>query len=153
MKISGDITLAAPRAAVFDRLKDALFFASCVEGVTNLIAVDATHYEAVLETTVAYMKFRFEVSVEVTRVSPPDIIEAKIEGTPLGIVGRMTAISTTRLSETNGQTVLRYVIDATLTGKLGSIGQRVVISKAKDMHERFAERLLAALTAGAQVAQ
>src|SRR6516165_4154400 len=143
MHISGEITLSAPRAEVFDRLKDAFFFTSCVEGVTNLTAIDATHYEAVLETKVAYMTFCFEVSVEVTRVSPPDIIEAKIEGHPLGIVGRLTATSMTQLAETHGQTILRYVIDATLTGKLGSIGQRILIFKAKEMHKQFAERLLA----------
>jgi len=153
MNISGEITVSAPRAEVFDRLKDAFFFTSCVEGVRNLTAIDATHYAAVLDTKVAYMKFRFAVRVEVTRVSPPDIIEAKIEGNPLGIVGRITATSTTRLAETNGQTILRYVIDATLTGKLGSIGQRVLIFKAKEMHKTFAERLLAAFPAGAQAAQ
>jgi carbon monoxide dehydrogenase subunit G len=153
MKFSGEITVSAPRAEVFDRLKDAVFFASCVEGVKNLVAIDATHYAAMLETKVAYMKFCFEVSVEVTRVSPPDIIEAKIEGNPRDIVGRMTATSTTRLAGTNGQTILSYVIDATLTGKLGSIGQRVFIFKAKEMHKQFAKRLLARFTAGAQAAQ
>ena len=99
MKISGEITLAAPREAVFDRLQDAPFFASCIDGVQDLEEIDATHYDAVLETRVAYMKFRFKVSVEVTRLSRPDTIEAKVEGTPLGIVGRMTAISTTHLAE------------------------------------------------------
>jgi carbon monoxide dehydrogenase subunit G len=153
MNISGEITVPAPRAHVFDRLKDAFFFTSCMDGVRNLTAIDATHYEAVLETKVAYMKFCFAVAVEVTRVSPPDIIEAKIEGHPLGIVGRMTATSATQLAETNGQTILRYVIDATLTGKLGSIGQRVIIFKAKEMHKTFAERLLAAFTAGIRAAQ
>ena len=50
MNISGEITVAAPRAAVFDKLKDAPFFASCVEGVKDLKEIDATHYDAVLET-------------------------------------------------------------------------------------------------------
>ena len=43
MNISGEITVAAPRAAVFDKLKDAPFFASCVDGVKDLQAIDATH--------------------------------------------------------------------------------------------------------------
>src|SRR5579862_682274 len=102
MNISGEITVAAPRAAVFDKLKDAPFFASCVDGVKNLQAIDETHYDAVLETKVAYMTFSFKVSVEVTDLSPPDAIEAKVEGTPVGIVGRLTAISRTRLTETDG---------------------------------------------------
>ena len=149
MKITGDVMLPAPREAVFDRLKDAPFFASCVDGVKDLEEVDATHYRAVLETSVAYMKFRFKVAVEVTRMSAPDLIEARIEGTPLGIVGRMTATSTTRLADENGQTRVFYEIDATLTGKLGSIGQPVLKSKAKDMERTFTERMRAAFAAGA----
>src|SRR3954447_10642952 len=87
MKFSGEITVKAPRAAVFNALKDAHFFASCVEGVQDLTEVDPTHYTAVLETRVAYMKFRFKVNVELARIQPPDEIEAKIEGSPLGVVG------------------------------------------------------------------
>ena len=61
----------------------------------DLKEIDSTHYEAVFETRVAYMKFKFNVTVEVTRIDPPGVIEARIEGTPLGIVGRLTAKSTT----------------------------------------------------------
>ena len=147
MNISGEITVPAPRAAVFDKLKDAPFFASCLEGVKDLKEIDATHYDAVLETKVAYMKFSFKVSVEITKLSPPDTIEAKVEGTPIGVVGRLTAISRTHLTESNGQTVVSYSIDSTLAGKLGSIGQPVLKSKAKDMEKKFTERLRAAFAA------
>ena len=149
MKISGEIILAAAREAVFDRLQDAPFFASCIDGVQDLKEIDATQYDAVLETRVAYMKFRFKVSVEVTRLARPDTIEAKVEGTPLGIVGRMTAVSTTRLADDNGQTRLSYDIDATLTGKLGSIDQPVLKAKGKDMEKTFTERMRAAFAAEA----
>ena len=148
MNISGEITVAAPRAAVFDKLKDAPFFASCVDGVKDLHEVDATHYDAVLETKVAYMKFSFKVSVEITNISPPDTIEARVEGTPIGIVGRMTATSRTHLTEAGGQTVVAYSIDSTLAGKLGSIGQPVLKAKAQEMEKKFTERLRAAFAAG-----
>src|SRR5580704_4119758 len=110
MNISGEITVAAPRAAVFDKIKDAAFFASCVDGVKDLKEIDPTHYDAVLETKVAYMTFRFKVSVEVTRISPPDRIEAKIEGTPLGVVGRFTALSITDLIDAGEETLVKYSI-------------------------------------------
>ena len=114
----------------------------------DLQEIDATHYDAVLETKVAYMTFRFKVSVEITTMAPPDVIEAKVEGTPLGMVGRLTAMSRTQLVEADGQTVVRYSIDSTLAGKLGSIGQPVLRSKAKDMEKKFTERLSAAFAAG-----
>ena len=91
MIVSGEITLPAPRAVVFDALQNAPFFASCVEGVRDLKEIDPTHYDAVLETKVAFMKFTFKVSVEVTKLSPPDRIEAKIEGTPLEYPNKIAA--------------------------------------------------------------
>ena len=153
MNVSGEITVDAPRDKVFNALKDAPFFASCVEGVRDLKEIDATHYDAVIEAKVAYMKFSFKVNVEVTRISPPDEIEAKIEGTPLGVVGRLTATSLTRLSETDGRTVVAYSIDTLITGKLGSIGQPVLRAKAKEMEKKFTERLQAAFASGNAEAQ
>jgi uncharacterized protein len=144
MIVTGEITLPAPREIVFQVLQDAPFFASCVEGVRDLKEIDATHYDAVLDTKVAYMNFTFRVSVEVTRLSPPERIEAKIEGTPLGIVGRFIAVSTTDLMDAGSETVVKYAIDANITGKLGSMGQPVLKSKAKEMERKFAEKMRAA---------
>ena len=144
MIVTGEITLPAPRETVFQVLQNAPFFASCVEGVRDLEEIDATHYNAMLETKVAFMKFTFKVSVEVTKLSPPDRIEAKIEGTPLGIVGRMTAVSVTDLIDAGSETLVKYAIDANITGKLGSMGQPVLKAKAKDMEQKFAEKMRAA---------
>ena len=144
MNITGEITVDAPRGAVFKALSDAPFFASCIEGVRDLRAIDDTHFTAVLETRIAYLRFNFKAEVEITQLSSPEHIEAKVVGTPLGIVGRLTATATTRLSEAGGQTLIHYAIDAAITGKLGSMGQPVLKAKAKDMEKHFTERLVAA---------
>jgi carbon monoxide dehydrogenase subunit G len=144
MQFSGEILVAAPRDAVYAKVRDARFFASCVEGVQNLSEIDPDHYTAVLDTKVAYLKFKFNVAVEVVRADPPREIEAKIEGTPLGLVGRLTARSLTRLAEENGATKVSYEVNAALTGKLGSLGQPVLRAKAREMERAFAERMRAA---------
>jgi uncharacterized protein len=144
MKVTGEITVNAPRAAVFDKLRNAKFFASCVEGVGDLNEIDEAHYTAVMETRVAYMKFKFNVSVEVVRISPPSEIEAKVEGTPIGVVGRLTATSMTKLTENGDETKIDYAVESILTGKLGALGQPILASKAKAMEKQFAQRLRAA---------
>jgi carbon monoxide dehydrogenase subunit G len=149
MKFTGDIAIPAPRDAVYAKVRDARFFASCVEGVQELVEIDQDHYTAVLETKVAYLKFKFNVAVEVTRADPPREIAAKIEGTPLGIVGRLTATSVTRLADDGAGTKVSYEIEAALTGKLGSLGQPVLRSKAKEMERIFTERMRAAFTTNA----
>ena len=144
MKFTGEITVKAPRAAVYEKVRDARFFASCVDGVRDLAEIAPDRYAAMFETKVAYMKFSFKVTVEVTRTDPPREIEAKVEGAPLGVVGRMTATSLTTLSEIGDETRIEYAVDAALTGKLGSLGQPVLRSKAREMEKQFAARLAAA---------
>ncbi len=143
MKFSGELTVKAPRAEVYNALRDARAFAACVEGVRELSEIAPDKYAAVFETKVAYMKFSFKVTVEVVRAEPPHEIEAKVEGAPLGIVGRLSATSVTRLTEAGDGTKIAYDVDAALTGKLGSLGQPVLRAKAKEMERQFAARLAA----------
>jgi hypothetical protein len=152
MKFSGELTVKAPRAEVYKAVRDARFFASCVDGVRDLEETAPDTYAAVFETKVAYMKFSFKVSVEVVRADAPNQIEAKVEGTPLGIVGRLTATALTTLSDAGDGTKISYEVEAALTGKLGSLGQPVLRSKAKDMERQFAARLAARFAAPAATA-
>jgi carbon monoxide dehydrogenase subunit G len=144
MKFSGELTVKAPRAEVYKAVRDARFFASCVDGVRDLEETAPDTYAAVFETKVAYMKFSFKVTVAVVSADEPREIEAKVEGTPLGIVGRFTATALTRLAEAGDETKITYEVDAALTGKLGSLGQPVLRAKARDMERQFAVRLAAA---------
>ena len=104
MNVTGEFTVNAPREVVFNTLRDPSSFVRFVDGVSDLKEIDPTHYAAVFETKVAYLKFRFNVTVEVTRMDEPKAIEAKIEGTPLGVVGRLTAKSVTTLTEAGDDT-------------------------------------------------
>ena len=147
MNVSGEFTVKAPRQRVFEAIRDPKSFISLVEGLQDIKEIDPTHYQAVLETKIAYMKFRFNVSVEVTKLEVGEI-GAKVEGTPLGVVGRLTAVATTKLAEAAAdETNVAYSVDATLAGKLGSMGQPVLRSKAKEMEKEFSKRLRAKLGA------
>ena len=148
MEFKGEITVAAPRAEVYARIRDAEFFVSCIEGVRDLEVVDDTHYTAVMESKVAYIKVSFDVSVEVLRDEAPNLIEAKIEGRPIKLAGRLAATSLTRLAEADGGTKISYETELSLTGKLGSLGRPALTAKAKEMEKLFADRLAAAFAEG-----
>jgi len=152
MKFSGELIVEAPREQVFDKLKDARFFASCVEGVRDLKEVSPAAYTATFETKIAYIKFKFEVAVEMTRADRPEAIEAKIEGKPHGIVGRLSATSGASFVEKDGGTAIQYAIEASLTGRLGSIGQPVLKAKAKEMERQFVQNLRNGLNTGVEEA-
>lgn len=152
MKFSGELTVPAAREAVFDRLRDAPFFASCVAGVGELNETTPDHYTARFATRIAYIRFEFEITVEVIRAERPCIIEARIEGKPHGVVGRLSASSSARFEDADGATKVDYNIEATLTGRLGSIGQPVLNSKAKEMEKQFVANLRKAFPGGGEQA-
>jgi carbon monoxide dehydrogenase subunit G len=149
MKFTGEFAVAAPRDVVYGRLNDAPFFASCIEGVCDLQQVDDTHYTAILETRIAYIKFKFSIAVEFVEKIAPEKIVAKAEGTPLGIVGRLTSTASATLRDEGPQTVVVYEMDVSLAGKLGSIGQPVLKSKAKEMERSFVKNINAAFLSDA----
>jgi carbon monoxide dehydrogenase subunit G len=69
MNVTGECTVSASREAVFDKLADPFFFASCFDGVSGLTETGPGRYDASFETTVAYMKFRFKMQVEMVRLA------------------------------------------------------------------------------------
>lgn len=144
MRFAGEFTVAAPRHAVYERLNDAQFFASCLEGVRDMTQVDETRYTATIETKIAYIKFKFAVSVEFVEKVAPEKIVARAEGTPLGVVGRLTSTASASLRDEGRQTIVAYETDLFLAGKLGSIGQPVLKSKAKEMERTFVKNINAA---------
>ena len=143
MNVGGEFTVDAPRDGVFKVLRDAHSFVRFVDGVQDFEQIDPNRYQAVFETKVAYMKFKFAVTVE------PSEIVASIEGKPLSLVSRLTAKSLTLLRDAGPTTEVTYSVEATLAGNLGSIGQPVLRAKAKDMEMEFAEPLLAAFVPAA----
>lgn len=149
MDVTGEFTVDASRDEVFKVLRDARSFVRFVDGVHDLEEIDPNRYTAVFETKVAYMRFKFVVAVEITRIQEPSEIGATIEGKPLGLVGRLTAKSLTVLQDVGSTTKVTYSVEATLAGKLGSIGQPVLRAKAKDMEKEFAQRLRAAFAPAA----
>jgi carbon monoxide dehydrogenase subunit G len=68
MKFSGEFSVDAPRESVFARLNDARFFASCLDGVSDLVEIDPTHYTAKLATKIAFIRFTFAISVDIADV-------------------------------------------------------------------------------------
>ena len=147
MHFSGEIHVPAPRESVFDRLRDAQFFASCVQGVGTLTENATNQYSARLTTRIAYIRFDFDINVQIVRAERPQVIEARIDGKPHGVVGRLSATSSASFAEEGNGTKVHYEIEANLTGRLGSIGQPVLKSKAKEMERQFAQRIRAAFTA------
>jgi len=141
MIFSGVIKVPASRQEVFAKLNNVEFFASCIEGISQVEQISPTQYSAQLKTKVAYIQFTFSITVEITESIFPERIVAKSQGVPIGMIGRLVSLTTAQLLEDAEGTIISYEIDMSLTGKLGSIGQPVLKSKTKELEKQFAENL------------
>jgi Carbon monoxide dehydrogenase subunit G (CoxG) len=62
MKVSGEFTVNAPRERVFETIRDPRRLVSFVDGVHDLKELDPTHHEAMFETKIAYLRFKFAIT-------------------------------------------------------------------------------------------
>ncbi|WP_288940840.1 SRPBCC domain-containing protein [uncultured Roseovarius sp.] len=147
MKFTGEFTVPAGREVVFARLQDHALLAECVDGVQEVEPLDERNYKVKLQTRLAYIRIGFTLDVSITEIEAPAFMKITATGKPLGMVGRLSGDATLTLTEleAEGQTLVSYVLDLAVAGKLGSIGQPVFKSKAKEMESSFVEKFNASL--------
>jgi carbon monoxide dehydrogenase subunit G len=149
LQTTGEVTVDADRRTAFAFVQDAERLARCIPGCEQLQEVErGRRYSAVLTSRVAFINIGFKVMIDVVNVEPPSAIDAKITGDAIGLLGHVVATAGVRLGDAGeGRTLIRYVTDITLTGKLGGIGQPVFRATSAQLGREFGANLKAAIEA------
>src|SRR2546425_12525386 len=146
LQTTGQIRVDVDRATVFGFVADPVWLAQCIPGCKDLREISEGRYSAVLTNEVGFITLSFKVIVEVLKIDPPRVIEAKITGDAIGLVGRVQATAGLELSELGpGQTEVRYSSKVSLTGKLGGLGEPVFRAKSAEGAKQFGANLKAAI--------
>jgi uncharacterized protein len=146
LQTSGRISVDVDRDTAFRFVADPVWLARCIPGCKDLCELSPGRYSAVLTNEVAFITLSFKVIVEIVKVENPSMIEAKITGDAIGLVGRVAAGAGLELSEAGpGQTDIRYTANVGLTGKLGGLGEPVFRAKSAEVAREFGTNLKAAL--------
>src|SRR5438093_1000024 len=146
LQTSGQIRVDLDRATVFETVRNLVWRAQCIPGCKDLRELSDGRYSAVLTNEVGFITLSFKVIVEVVRIDPPRLIEAKITGDAIGLVGRVQATAGLELSEAGpNQTEIRYSSNVSLTGKLGGLGEPVFRAKSAEVARQFGTNLKAAI--------
>jgi carbon monoxide dehydrogenase subunit G len=146
LKTTGEIIVEVDRDAAFKFIEVPEQLAQCIPGCRDLRQVSPGSFTAVLTSEVSFMTLNFQVVVEVVKSNPPQAIEAKITGRPIGFSGQLMGTAQLHLTDAGqGRTLIRHSSDIGLTGKLGSLGQPVFRAKSSEMSAKFAANLKAAL--------
>ena len=129
MKLQGEHHLLAPRDEVWKALLDPEVLSRTVPGSEGLEQTGENEFSGRLKIKSGPVQGVFQGKVELSDLHPPSRYKMKIEGR--GPVGFMNGTGDLTLTEEGEGTLLTYVVDAQVGGRIASVGQRLVESSAK----------------------
>ena len=139
MEMTGERTIAAPRARVWEALNDPAVLQATIPGCKELAKTSDTTFEATVVQKVGPVKATFKGAVELS-----DIVEGesyRIDGEGKGgVAGFANGGADVRLEDVEGGTRLVYAVNAKVGGKLAQIGSRLIDSFASKLSEDFFTR-------------
>ncbi|MCZ7567330.1 MAG: SRPBCC family protein [Ardenticatenaceae bacterium] len=139
MRIEHTFTIQAPIQTLWEFLFDVEQVGGCMPGVESIEALDAEMYEGTLKVKVGPIAASFQGKVRLLEVDPPHRLVAKAEGkdgrTASLVSGTFTAVLRPLAKD---QTEVGYQIDAGVRGRLGQLGQGVMLEVARRLTTDFA---------------
>jgi len=140
MLIDGRFSVAAPPERLLANLFDARLMAECLPGCESLEALADDRYRAVVVVSLAGIKARFDLQVEVVE-RRADGIRALTRGEEGGNASSLSATSEVRLDPAPDGTQVAYTSEVSVTGRLGRFALGMMKKKAQAMGDEFAANL------------
>lgn len=145
MQLNGQQHIGAPRQKVWDALNDPAILSRCVPGCEEIVQVSETEKHARVVLKIGPVRARFSGKIFMSDVQAPTSCTLSFEGAG-GAAGFAKGRSEVSLADDAGGTLLSYTVEASVGGKLGQIGGRLIDSSAKKMADEFFAAFNAALT-------
>jgi carbon monoxide dehydrogenase subunit G len=136
MDMSGEVSIAAPREAVWRALNDPEILRQCIPGCEEIEKLSDTEMTAKVTAKVGPVKARFGGKVTLSDLDPPNGYKISGEGQG-GAAGFAKGGAVVRLTPDGSGTVLHYEVNAAVGGKLAQIGSRLIDGTARKMADDF----------------
>ena len=147
MEMQGERRIPAPRQAVWEKLNDPEALKQCIPGCESVEKTSDTEFTAKVRAKVGPVSAHFTGKVTLTDLNPPQGYTISGEGQG-GVAGFAKGSAKVALTEEDGDTVLRYGVQAQVGGKLAQIGSRLIDGTARKMADDFFSKFAALLTPG-----
>tara|TARA_B100000212_G_scaffold102562_1_gene75623 strand:+ start:3372 stop:4001 length:630 start_codon:yes stop_codon:yes gene_type:complete len=149
LELEGEYNLRADREKVWAALNDPEILKQCIPGCETLTKASDTNFSASVVAKVGPVKAKFSGEVELTELSPPSSYKISGEGKG-GAAGFASGSADVKLEESDdGGTVLSYMVNAQVGGKLAQIGSRLIDSTAKKLSREFFDKFTELVDGGA----
>jgi carbon monoxide dehydrogenase subunit G len=136
--------MEAKRAQVWDALNDAAVLQACIPGCEEVVNESDTVRRARVMIKLGPVRARFNGTLTLSEVVAPERCLMSFEGSG-GAAGMASGRSQVELFEEGGQTRVTYTVQASVGGKLGQIGGRLLDASARQLADQFFAALRAHL--------
>ncbi|ELZ30528.1 carbon monoxide dehydrogenase subunit G [Halosimplex carlsbadense 2-9-1] len=142
MEFEGTETVPVERSAAWDRITDPAVLTACVMGAEEITRVTEDRYEGEIRQRITGIDVALEGEVRIEERDRPEWLRFTGTGTDSRTGSRMDADVTVTLAEEGRATELVYDVDVTFTGRLATMGSRVLRRQVRANVETYFENLV-----------
>jgi carbon monoxide dehydrogenase subunit G len=136
MDMTGEYRIPAARQHVWEALNDPTILSQCIPGCEEIVKLSDVEWTAKVVAKVGPVKAKFGGKVLLTDLDPPNGYKITGEGTG-GAAGFAKGGATVTLTDVPEGTLLKYVVQANVGGKLAQIGSRLIDGASRKMADEF----------------
>ena len=144
MELQGRVTLRVSAQQVWQALNDPETLRQCIPGCEEVQQISPEEMHARVLLRMGPVRARFAGKVKMTDISPMQGYTLNFEGSG-GSAGFAKGSSVITLTTVGNDTQLDYTAQATVAGKLGQIGGRLIDASSKQLADKFFANLKAVL--------
>ena len=139
MKVTGEHAFNVSREQVWQALQDPRMLAGAMPGARRLEPTGPDEYTITVDVGVGSVKGTYDGTFALT--DKEDGQACTVRASASGRPGSVETIARMRLSDRDGGVLLTYEADATVTGPLAGVGQRLMGAAARRTTEQFLSSL------------
>jgi uncharacterized protein len=136
MELNGSTVIAQPKEKVWAALNNEAILQQCITGCEAMQRIDANSMSARLSIKLGPVRAKFNGQVSMSNVRPLEGYTLTFEGSG-GAAGFAKGSSNVELTTIDAGTQVGYTVNASVGGKLGQIGGRMIDAAAKGMADDF----------------
>lgn len=139
MKMNGEQLIAAPRQRVWEALNDPEILKQCIPGCQSLEKEADDRLKATVAIKIGPIGAKFNGAVTLSELDPPNgyLISGEGQG---GTAGSAKGSARVSLADQGSGTMLRYTVDADVSGRLAQVGGVIIDATAKQLAGVFFKR-------------
>ena len=139
IELNGRYDFDAPRELVWEMFLDPEVLARIMPGCERLERTGENEYEGVMKIRVGPVQGTFQGSVQLSELEPPQSYHMLVNGRgPAGIVRGEGDV---RLESNGAATVMHYKGEAQISGRIATVGQRLMESSAQAIARQSLDNL------------